>query len=168
MSEPTSSLDETGPRHRVVEVGVAVLTLVFGAIVIAGSLQVGINWGVEGPKAGFFPFYIGSIIVAGSAFNLIRVFADVSPSKLFASWGQLRQVLSVVIPSTVYVLLVPRLGIYVSSALLLAVFMKWLGRYPWHVVIALAIVVPVIFYFMFELWFLVPLPKGPIEDLLGL
>jgi putative tricarboxylic transport membrane protein len=168
MSEPTQSLDEAGPRHRVVEVGVAVLTLVFGAIVIAGSLQVGINWGVEGPKAGFFPFYIGVFIVAGSAFNLTRAFVDVSPTKLFASWGQLRQVLSVVIPSTVYVLLVPRLGIYVSSALLLAVFMKWLGRYPWHLVIAIAIVLPVIFYFMFELWFLVPLPKGPLEELIGL
>jgi putative tricarboxylic transport membrane protein len=168
MNEPSSSLDETGPRHRVVEIGVALLTLVFGAIVIIGSLQVGINWGVEGPKAGFFPFYIGVFIVAGSAYNLTRVFVDISPDKLFASWGQLRQVLSVVIPSTVYVLLVPRLGIYVSSALLLAVFMRWLGRYPWYLVAAVSFGTPVIFYFMFEKWFLVPLPKGPVEDLLGL
>jgi putative tricarboxylic transport membrane protein len=168
MSEPSSSLDETGPRHRVVEVGVALLTLVFGAIVIVGSVQVGINWGVEGPKAGFFPFYIGVMIVGGSAFNLVRVFADGNPGKLFASWSQLRQVLSVVIPSTVYVVLVPVLGIYVSSALLLAVFMKWLGRYGWGLTIAIAIVVPIIFYFMFEKWFLVPLPKGPVEELIGL
>ena len=168
MSEPSSSLDEAGPRHRVVEIGVALLTLAFGAIVVAGSLQVGINWGVEGPKAGFFPFYIGVIIVGGSAYNLTRIFADGNPDKLFASWGQLRQVLSVVIPSTVYVVLVPLLGIYVSSALLLAVFMRWLGRYRWDLVIAIAVAVPVIFYFMFELWFLVPLPKGPVEELLGL
>jgi len=168
MSEPSSSLDETGPRHRVVEIGVALLTIVFGAIVIYGSLQVGINWGVEGPKAGFFPFYIGVIIVGGGVFNLLRTFVDVSPEKLFASWGQLRQVLSVVVPSTVYVVLVPVLGIYVSSALLLAVFMKWLGRYGWGLVIAISIIVPIIFYFMFEKWFLVPLPKGPVEELLGL
>ena len=168
MSEPSSSLDETGPRHRVVEIGVALLTIVFGAIVIYGSLQVGINWGVEGPKAGFFPFYIGVIIVAGGVFNLVKTFTDISPDKLFASWGQLRQVLSVVIPSSVYVALVPMLGIYVASALLLAVFMKWLGRYGWGLVIAISIVVPIIFYFMFEKWFLVPLPKGPVEELLGL
>jgi hypothetical protein len=168
MSEPSSSLDETGPRHRVVEIGVVVITIVFGAIVIIGSLQVGINWGVEGPKAGFFPFYIGVIIVGGGAYNLVKAYADGNPAKLFASWGQLRQVLSVVIPSTVYVLLVPRLGIYVSSALLLAVFMKWLGRYGWGLVIAISVAVPVIFYFMFEMWFLVPLPKGPLEELLGL
>ena len=168
MSESSSGLDETGPRHRVVEIGVALLTIVFGAIVIYGSLQVGINWGVEGPKAGFFPFYIGVIIVGGGVFNLLRTFVDVSPEKLFASWGQLRQVLSVVVPSTVYVVLVPVLGIYVSSALLLAVFMKWLGRYGWGLVIAISIIVPIIFYFMFEKWFLVPLPKGPVEELLGL
>lgn len=168
MSEDLSGLHEAGPRHRAVEIGVALFTMVFGAIAIVGSLQVGIDWGVEGPKAGFFPFYIGVIIVGSSAFNLVRVFADVDPDRVFASYGQLRQVLSVVIPASIYVLLVPLLGIYVSSLLLLAVFMRWLGRYRWDLVIAIAVGVPVIFYFMFEMWFLVPLPKGPIEDLLGL
>ena len=40
--------------------------------------------------------------------------------EVFASWGQLRQVLSVVIPTTVYVFAVPILGMYVSSGLLIA------------------------------------------------
>jgi putative tricarboxylic transport membrane protein len=66
------------------------------------------------------------------------------------------------------VALVPWLGLYVSSLLLIAVFMKWLGRYGWALVAALAVGVPVAAYVMFEKWFLVPLPKGPIEDLLGL
>jgi putative tricarboxylic transport membrane protein len=168
MSEDFSALEGAGPRHRSVEIGVALLALAFGAIVIVGSLQVGVNWGVEGPKAGFFPFYIGVFIIGASAFNLVRAFTDISPQKLFASWGELGQVGSVVAPSVVYVALVPIIGIYVSSALLLAVFMKWLGRYPWYLVIALALGVPLIFYVMFEMWFLVPLPKGPVEDLLGL
>jgi hypothetical protein len=168
MSEHSSGLDRAGPRHRTVEVGVGLLILIFGAIVIAGSLQVGIDWGVEGPKAGFFPFYIGVIIVGASAFNLVRAFIEIVPDKLFASWGELRQVMSVVVPSAVYVVLVPIIGIYVSSALLLAVFMRWLGRYPWYLVAAVSLGTPIIFYFMFEKWFLVPLPKGPVEDLLGL
>jgi putative tricarboxylic transport membrane protein len=168
MSEPSPSLDETGPRHRTVEIGLALFTMAFGAVVIVGSLQVGINWGVEGPKAGFFPFYIGVITVAGGAYNLVKAYSDGDPNKLFASWDQLRLVLSVVVPSTIYVFLVPVLGIYVASALLLAVFMKWLGGYGWALVIAISIGVPVIFYFMFELWFLVPLPKGPLEEWLHL
>jgi hypothetical protein len=46
--------------------------------------------------------------------------------------------------------------------------MKWLGRYDWGRTVALSIAVPLITYFMFERWFLVPLPKGPIEEWLGL
>jgi hypothetical protein len=168
MSEQTSGLGQAGPRHRAVEIGVALFIMAFGAVVIAGSLQVGINWGVEGPKAGFFPFYIGVIIVGSGAFNLVRTFTDVRADKLFASWGELRQVLSVVVPATVYVVLVPVIGIYVSSMLLLVVFMRWLGGYRWDLVAAIAFGVPAIFYFTFEWWFLVPLPKGPVEDLLGL
>jgi hypothetical protein len=75
---------------------------------------------------------------------------------------------SVVIPATIYVFAVPVLGMYVSSGLLIAAFMKWLGRYNWLVVLAVAIVVPVIIFIFFERWFLVPLPKGPLEDWLGL
>jgi len=45
-----------GPGHRTVECGVAVATAALGAVVMLGSLQVGIDWGPEGPRAGFFPF----------------------------------------------------------------------------------------------------------------
>ena len=93
---------------------------------------------------------------------------DFTGREVFAEWGQIRQVLSVVIPTTVYVFAVPILGMYVSSALLIAVFMKWIGRYSWWMVAAIAISVPVLTFILFEFWFLVPLPKGPLEDWLGL
>jgi putative tricarboxylic transport membrane protein len=153
-----------GPSHRSVEIGVALFTAAFGALIIAGSLRAGINWGVEGPRAGFFPFYIGVFIVVSSLINLVQVYTHERRDKLFAEWGQLRQVLSVVVPTTVYVFAIPYIGIYVASALLIAVFMKWLGRYRWALTLAVAIGVPVIFFLMFEKWFLIPLPKGPIED----
>jgi hypothetical protein len=155
-----------GPFHRQVEIGVAVATAVFGLIVIIGSLRVGINWGVEGPRAGFFPFYLGLFIVGSSVINFIKAF-DVSPTKIFAEWGQLRSVLSVVIPLAVYVLVLPYIGIYLASFLLIALFMKWIGRYAWGLTLAIAAFVPLLTFFMFEKWFLVPLPKGPIEDWLG-
>jgi hypothetical protein len=46
--------------------------------------------------------------------------------------------------------------------------MRWIGRYGWLLTLAISISLPVIIYVTFEMWFLVPLPKGPIEDLLGL
>jgi putative tricarboxylic transport membrane protein len=156
-----------GPPHRWVEFGVAVFTAVLGLIVVFGSLQVGIGWGAEGPKSGFFPFYIGLLILAASAVNALAALAG-RRDRLFAEWSQLRQVLVVVVPTTLYVFLVPVIGMYVSSLLLMAVFMKWLGRYGWPLTLAVSIGVTVGTYLMFEKWFLIPLPKGPIEDLLGL
>ena len=163
-SSPASG---AGPSHRAVEIGVAIAMLLFAAIIIYGAWLAGINWGAEGPRAGFFPFYVGLAILLATLVNLAHALAA-DGKKLFADWDQLRQVLSVVIPAAVYVALVPWIGLYVASFLLIAVFMKWLGRYNWGLTLAVAIAVPVLAFLMFEKWFLVPLPKGPIEDLFGL
>jgi hypothetical protein len=159
----TSDGGASGPSHRTVELGVGLAMIAFGAIVIYGSLKVGIGWGDEGPKSGFFPFYLGVVIIAASVINLITAFSQ-DPHKLFADWPQLLQVLSVVIPTTIYVLVIPFAGIYVSSLLLIAVFMMWLGRYGIGLAAAVSLGVTLATYLMFEKWFLVPLPKGPIED----
>jgi putative tricarboxylic transport membrane protein len=143
-------------------------TALFGIIVMIGSMQVGINWGIEGPKAGFFPFYVGLTILLSSGVNLWRTFVETKPDWVFASWSQLRAVMSVVLPTAVYVGSLPYLGIYLTSMILIGGFMKWLGRYSWPITLAVSIGVPLITYFTFEKWFLVPLPKGPIEEWLGL
>jgi putative tricarboxylic transport membrane protein len=155
-----------GPTQRSVEIGVALFILALGLITVYGSIQAGIGWGAEGPKAGFLPFYIGILIAC--AINLFNILSAGESDRLFAEWGQIRQVVSVVIPATVYVFLVEPLGIYLSSFLLIAVFMKWLGGYGWVKTLAIAIGMPVVSYLVFEKWFLVPLPKGPIEAMLGL
>jgi putative tricarboxylic transport membrane protein len=45
--------------------------------------------------------------------------------------------------------------------------MRWFGNYAWHTAVAVAVAVPVLTFLMFEIWFLVPLPKGPLESFLG-
>ena len=167
MSDPSKTPGSPGPGQRHVEMGVALFVLALGAITMIGSLQVGIGWGAEGPKSGFFPFWVGLIIALASVRNFWRALA-VSPTQLFAEWSQIAQVRKVVIPMVIYVALVPFLGIYVSSALLIAGFMRWLGRYGWLLTIVISIALPILIYFTFEDWFLVPLPKGPLEDWLGL
>ena len=157
----------SGPSHRGVELGVAIAMIAFGAIVIYGSLKVGIGWGPEGPKAGFFPFYLGVTIILASVLNLLAA-ASQSPQKVFADWSQLTSVVSVVIPTAVYVVAVPWVGIYAASLVLITVFMIWLGRYSAMKSAAVAICTIVSIYLMFEKWFLVPLPKGPIEDFFNL
>ncbi len=168
MTKESRSAFGAGPSHRAVEIGVAVATILFALIVIGGSVQVGFNWASDGPRAGFFPFYIGLFILVSGAVNLFQALSVFPRERLFAEWGQLGQVLAVVIPTAIYVALIPWLGIYVSSVLLIAVFMRWIGKYGWSLVAPVAIVVPIVAFIVFEKWFLVPLPKGPIEELLGL
>ncbi len=156
-----------GPAHRSVEIGVAAFIGLFAVVVIIGSIQAGIGWGEEGPKAGFFPFYVALLILVSSIINLIGALQQPADGALFAEWGQLRQVLSVFVPTAIYVALIPWIGIYAASILLIAVFMRWLGNYDWGRVAAISIGVPLITFVIFERWFLVPLPKGPIEAALG-
>jgi len=167
MSNSPQASGSPGPRQRNVEIGVALFVLALGVITMIGSLQVGIGWGEEGPKSGFFPFWIGLIVVLASVVNFVRALT-VPSSKLFAEWSQLAEVRKVIIPMVIYVAAVPWLGIYVASALLIAGFMRWLGRYGWLLSVLIGVVLPVVIYVTFEKWFLVPLPKGPLEDWLGL
>ena len=76
----SGSSSHTGPAHKLVEAGVTLLIALFGVIVIAGSMKAGVNWGAEGPRAGFFPFYIGIFIVASSKADF-----DLAPSGFILS-----------------------------------------------------------------------------------
>jgi putative tricarboxylic transport membrane protein len=168
MSEQSPHADENGPSQRAVEVGTALFTLTLGVIILIGSLQANIGWSFEGPQAGFFPFYISLFIILASVINLVQVGKiNVIAGRRFATWEELRRVMSVVIPTAIYVVLVPNLGIYVSSMLLIAVFMAWLGGYGWKMTLPLALGIPALAYLVFERWFMIPLPKGPIEYWLG-
>ncbi len=157
----------SGPSQKGTELGVAAFMALLGAITVIGSLQVGIRWGAEGPGSGFFPFWLGIFIIMASAVNAWHARA-IEEGDLFAEWSQLKQVLLVVVPTAIYVVIIPYTGIYLASFMLIALFMFWIGRYAVPVTAAVSIGVPIAVFLMFEKWFLVPLPKGPIEDFLGL
>ena len=150
------------------EIVVAAFFLLLGAIVVWDSVRLGASWGSDGPEAGYFPFYIGLLVCIASAINLLTAILKKGESRAFVGVGQLKLVLAVLIPSTVYVALVGWLGIYVASALFIAFFMRWLGKYPWWKLAAVSIGNSVVFFLIFEIWFKVPLPKGIVERLLGL
>src|SRR5690349_3811072 len=135
-----SHLNRPGPRQRSVEIGVILFMCAFALLVGVGSVQVGIGWGAEGPKAGFFPFYVALLILASSIINLgVVLSSSRDDNRLFVEWGHLTQVISLLLPTAIYVALIPWAGIYVASVLLIAVFMKWLGNYRWRMVAAVSI-----------------------------
>src|SRR5262249_11825232 len=126
MDEHSQGARGGGPSHRLVEIGVALFTAAFALIIVAGSVKAGVGWGAEGPRAGFFPFYVGLVILGASIINLGAVISRRPDDQLFAEWGQLSQVMAMLVPTAIYVALVPWIGIYVASVLLIAVFMRWL------------------------------------------
>jgi len=157
---------------RVWEAVVAVAFLIFGSIVVWDSRRLGAAWGSDGPEAGYFPYYIGLIICISAIAILIRAFSSgARGSKPFVEWGQLKMVITMMVPSTVYVALINNpvysLGIYEASVIFMAFFMRYLGKYAWPKIAAISLGVVVAFFLMFEVWFKVPLPKGPIEALIG-
>jgi putative tricarboxylic transport membrane protein len=89
-------------------------------------------------------------------------------NKTFVQVGQLKLVLTVLVPTAIYAFLVTWIGIYVSSILFIGFFMRWLGKYPWWKVAAVSVITVFAFYVVFEMWFKVPLPKGPVEGWLRL
>lgn len=154
---------------RTAELVMAALFATLGAIVIYDSLRLGSSWAEDGPQAGYFPFYLGVIICASSGVTFLQaLLIPAAKNKSFVEVGQLKLVLSVLVPAAIYVAAIGWLGIYLASAIFVAFFMRWLGKYVWWKVAAVSIGNSVAFFLIFERWFLVPLPKGPLENLLGI
>ena len=156
-------------RTKGAEITVAALILAAGVLVMYDSVRLGATWGDDGPKPGYFPFYIGLIMTIAAVINLARGFMIAREKNApFVLAGQLKMVLTVLVPAAVYAAAITWIGIYVSSILFIAFFMRWLGKFAWWKVAAVSIGTAVALFLIFERWFLVPLPKGPIEALLGL
>lgn len=177
MDHESESTEPGVVSVRTMDIVVAVLLLVLSGIVIQDSLRIGVGWAEnEGPESGYFPFYIGVILAAASLVTLARAIlagrrkdsaAAAEAEESFVSAHGLRQVLLVLVPVIVYVGLIQFIGIYVSSAIFIALFMMYFGRYRVHTAVGLAVVIALVMFVTFEMWFLVPLPKGPIEYMLG-
>jgi MFS family permease len=154
---------------RAAEMFTAVVIVMGGVLVSADSWRLGARWGEDGPQAGYFPFYVGLLIcLSGAAIFLQALRNRKLSAQTFVEIGQLRTILIVLVPTAVYVALIAWLGFYVVSTLYIAYFMWQLGHYPWYKIAPVSIGVSVAFFLIFEIWFQVPLPKGPLENALGL
>src|SRR6185436_544784 len=132
-SPATDGQTEPGVATWKVELFVSVLLLLFGALIAWKSWELGAGWRDDGPGAGYFPFYIGLLLCLASAVLTVRV------------------------PSLLFVVLAQFLGLYVASFLFIAAFMVWVGHYRWVRSLLVSLGVAVVAFLMFEVWFKVPL-----------
>jgi putative tricarboxylic transport membrane protein len=151
---------------RAADLVTALALIVVGGIVIIDAVRLGIGWGAEGPESGFFPFWLALLLVAGAAVIALQA-ARRTTAVPFVTAERLRPVLAVLGPAAAMVLVMEGLGLYVASAFYLAFCMRWMGRHEWSLTAALSLGVPLVTFVIFERWFLVPMPKGPLEAWLG-
>ena len=169
MSDPQQADAEDSPtvaKKNTADALVSVLTFVFGVVLMVEARRLGNGWTSDGPGAGYFPFYIGVIIVVSSLGIFYQaVFSKSRDRGVFVDRRQAVRVLSVLVPAAVYVGVAMFLGLYVASAIYIAVFMVSLGKYPPVRSIVLGVVIAAVFFLMFEVWFKVPLYKGSLDPL---
>jgi putative tricarboxylic transport membrane protein len=157
---------------RAADLVVSAALALLGGVVIYDAARLGFGWGVEGPQSGFFPFWLAVLLLTMAVAIFVQALIR-HQHRPFATRQQIVPVLKVLAPLAAFVVLTDPpgpgtgLGLYVASALYLGFYMRWVGRHRWLTIVAVAVVVPVVAFVIFEQWFLVPMPKGPVEDWLG-
>jgi hypothetical protein len=172
MAEGSSNEDPSGGvvSNRTVNLAVSLALMAVASVVMIASYRLGAGWAKDvGPDSGYFPFYVALIMFVTSGATLLQHLLSRRPDGegSFIARGELVMVLQVLIPMTIFVVLSIYIGIYIAMTLFIGFFMMWHGRYPWYKSVPLSIAVPVVLFVVFEIWFLVPLPKGPFEAWLG-
>jgi hypothetical protein len=94
------------------------------------------------------------------------VFGKDRSTEIFVDSVQIKRVMQVLVPAAIYVGVIQVLGLYVASAIYIALFMIVLGKYSVVKSILLGVGFNALFFMLFEVWFKVPLYKGMI-NLLG-
>jgi len=156
--------------NRTMNIVVALMLMAVATVVMVSSYRLGAGWAKDvGPDSGYFPMYVALIMFVASGATLVQHLLQRSPDRggKFIARGELIMVLQVLIPTFIFVVLSIYIGIYISTFLFIGFFMLWHGRYPVYKALPLALFVPVLLFVVFEIWFLVPLPKGPFEAWLG-
>ena len=151
---------------RAAELVTASVLMLLGGLVIFDAVQLGFGWGPDGPRSGFFPFWLALIMVVAGGVIFIKTQFD-QTHKRIVNPEQHGSVLTVLLPPDSAVALMHFVGLYVASALYMGFYMRWVGRHSWVMVVAIALGVPIGSFLVFEKWFLVPMPKGPLEQWLG-
>jgi putative tricarboxylic transport membrane protein len=170
-AQPPEDDEDRSPAlvgRRPVEVATLALVLAFALLMAWDNWRTGIRWESTGPQAGYFPFYVSMIMAGACLWGLVgEAMKMKSRSPIFVRASQLRRVMQVFIPTLLYVPAVQWLGIYVSSFILIAGFMRFVGRIKWWICLLTAFVFAASMFAVFDVAFDVIMPKGPVERMLG-
>src|ERR1700754_1276313 len=103
MVKEASAPGEYTVSYRSVDAAVALLFMAVSIVVMWDSWGIGAQWASDGPQAGYFPFYIGLIMFIASLGTLVQSIVTKTPNlATFVGKDQLKSVMSVLVPTTVF------------------------------------------------------------------
>jgi putative tricarboxylic transport membrane protein len=153
---------------RTVEIVVSLLRLALALILGYDNWRTGIGWDDTGPQPGYFPFYLAVILGAASLYGLVAaLFSAKAASETFVTQAQLRRVMAVFVPTFLFCLATQFLGLYVASFLLIAGFMRLVGKIALWKSLLTALLFTAAMFVTFDIAFDVIMPKGPLEAAFG-
>jgi putative tricarboxylic transport membrane protein len=153
---------------RTVDVVVSLLLVALALTLGFDNWRTGIAWEPTGPPAGYFPFYLSVILAGASLYGVGAAFLSrKEASETFVTRAQLRRVMAVFVPTLLFCLATQFLGLYVASFLLIAAFMRLVGKIAIWKSLLTAFLFTAIMFVTFDIAFDVIMPKGPLEAAFG-
>jgi putative tricarboxylic transport membrane protein len=154
--------------NRTVEIVVSLALLALALILGYDNWRTGIGWDSTGPEPGYFPFYLSVVLAAASLYGLVAaVLSHQDALKTFVTRAQGRRVMAVFVPTFLFCLVTQFLGLYVASFLLIAGFMRLVGKIALWKSLLTALLFTAAMFVTFDIAFDVIMPKGPLEALFG-
>jgi putative tricarboxylic transport membrane protein len=159
---------QRGLTHAAADALTAFAIFLVGVVMMIDNHRIGAGWAPDGPESGYFPFRIGVILCIASVVVLLRsLFGKERKREIFVHRKKFKLVLLVLLPTLLYVLAIEFIGIYVASTLFIGAFMRVMDKYSWAKTLLISFGTSLVLFWLFEMQFLVPLPKGPLEALFG-
>src|ERR1700704_4215191 len=154
--------------NRTIDVIVLLMLVALALVLGFDNWRTGIGWAAEGPEAGYFPFYLSVILAGASVYGLVAAFLSRrEAAETFVTRAQLRRVMAVFIPTLLFCLATQFLGLYVASFILIAAFMRMVGKIVLWKSLLTAFLFTAIMFVTFDIAFDVIMPKGPLEAAFG-
>lgn len=124
------------------EIGAIVVFAALNGLVIYDALRLGPGVNDSGPLPGFFPFGLGLILALGLIGCLVAAIRNPDRQPFFKVSEEVEDLAKVGAPIVVSVIVMPWLGLFITSGLYLFVFMAWYGQFRWYTSLAGGIILP--------------------------
>ena len=148
----------------------AIVMAVFSSYLMLKSAELPIGWiPREGPGGGAFPFWLSAGMLICSLWIIIRWLKGTGPlsqsAKPYMDKATLTLFLTGAGSLAVMIGSIHFIGVYGAVPLFLIFYMRFLGSHAWPATALLAVLMPVVTFFFFEIALHITLPKGWTEPL---